>query len=65
MSQEKGRGLSSLNNEGTSVPEPVRSAGGERSEPGEGGLQSSAAMIAPEKGRAPSNQMIELQQTDT
>ncbi len=40
-------GLSSLGDEGTSVPEParsagasepVRSAGGERSEPGEGGL---------------------------
>ncbi len=32
----------------------VRSAGGERSEPGEGGLQPSEA-VAPEKGRAPSN----------
>lgn len=35
---------------------PARSAGGERSEPGEGGLSPSEATEAPEKGRAPSRQ---------
>jgi aspartyl-tRNA(Asn)/glutamyl-tRNA(Gln) amidotransferase subunit B len=40
-------------------PELVRSAGGERSEPGEGGMQVSEATLAPEKGRAPSYQQID------
>ena len=45
-------GQSSLSNEAASTAEPVRSAGGERSEPGEGGLTLSEATVAPGKGRA-------------
>lgn len=42
--------------EAASAAEPVRSAGGERSEPGEGGPAASEAMLTPEKGRAPSDE---------
>ena len=46
-------------NEVALAAEPVRSAGGERSEPGEGGLSPSEAMVTPEKGQAPSYQKSE------
>lgn len=44
--------------EGALAPEPVRSAGDERSESGDGGLKSSDSEISPEKGRAPSEHEI-------
>ncbi len=41
--------------EDASASEPVRSAGDEQSESGEGGLKASDSEISPEKGRAPSH----------